>query len=159
MVVPLGRSTKSLDKSVVPTPPERLEFLKTWAEFHADKDKQVMQFFSASGGGSARFTVPDNQTLFITGIHMDLSTETGALGGAGSGVMDLTGTGRRLAILSHREINQQPLVSTTSNDFTMPIRAEAGQEITLSVSGPVGQVLAHANIFGFLIDKQIISVR
>ena len=134
---------------------KKIDFVKTWLEWAAENREQKVQFLSASGGQSVNFVVANNITFFITNVHIDLSTETGATGGASSANLFIEGTSKRLGILNHREINQQPLVSTYQMSFPMPIKIQANEKITFTVTGNINQALGHAIVSGFIIPKRI----
>jgi len=139
-------SNKVLEKDVFKELPK--EFIKTWAEFNADKDKQVIETRGTTG---TMFTVPSKNTLFITSAFMDLrNTNT-----TSSGTVRIFIGATNKAILqinSGSDLSRAVGIATNSQTYPMPIRVDENQTVELSVSSSVG---GFGGIQGFLIDKRI----
>ena len=124
-----------------------VEFVKTWVEWATDNREQIFRIGVAANSVSTIFTVPANNTLYIT--HVSVSTITGA--NSGTARMRQPADVNQGDLVSQRIIPNSNLVS--SADFTMPIKVDAGGSIIIANSG-VG-VVTNGIIIGFIVPKRI----
>lgn len=119
----------------------RREFFPSFSEWVSDNNaQQILKSRVVSGG--VIYTVPDNFTLFITSAWLMLRA-------AAVGFMYIT------------DENIDSFLGCTANgntasNFTMPIRVNAKQSITVTSS--VGNVDVAGGFTGFLLPKKI-SIR
>jgi len=143
---PIGFSDVPLTKSVLA---ERREFIKTWAEWQADHAELiVIDRASTSGGAATIFTVPVNNTLYITGAYVGGKVELVVAGSVGIHI--------RVVSLPRVIINAQFAGNSLDNSgnnalsYPMPIKVEAEQVVIISSST---QVSGEGGFIGFLVKK------
>lgn len=144
-MVKLGESDVPLEEDLIK---KKVEFVRSWVEFHSDQDKQVIETRGTTG---TMFTVPDKNTLFITSAFIDLRNTNVISSGT---VRIFAGATNKviLQINSGSDSSRAVGIATNSLSYPMPIKIESGQTVELSISSSVG---GFAGIQGFLIDKRI----
>lgn len=144
-MVELGKSKVPLEEDLIK---KKVEFIQTWVEWSAKNQEQVGSSVSRSGAGSTTiFTVPDKKTFFLTSLELSCTQDATGTGAA----QCLVGSTRiTLAIITTRI---DPQIISISKNFSMPIRLESGEVISLQ-NQQAGQH-SSSSIQGFLIDKRI----
>jgi len=140
---PFTGSDVPLEKDILKSDKKR-DFFPSFLEFAADTKIQVIQSTTSLGTVSL-FTVPVNQTLFITEAFVSISTGSGVSGTCRlliEGGSDFLGTTCNVAATSSESLN-----------FRKPIKVESGQLIQ-SISTAGGQAMT-SGFSGFLDDKKI----
>lgn len=127
------------------------EFVKTWAEWASDKKIQVRR--SGSGVNSfTLFTVPKNQTLFVTNAFLSMDG-VAIVGVAPVASIDIAGQGGSLLRHDATTNRAQDVHMTTS--FPMPVKVNEGEGLRAIVSPGSNTFRVTAGIMGFLVDKLV----
>jgi len=122
------------------------EFVSTRSESAAENRLQIVREGAITGGATSviLFTVPKNETLFITSVHIG-TIVTGGTGGS-CGDVGITTTQHGVAgLISLRICTSFATASNDSLNFTSPIKVEAGETVNLTSVGAV----TTASIGGF----------
>jgi len=130
-----------------------IEFVRSWLEWSADNREHIHRLV----GGTATqtlFTVPDNNTFFITSATLSaINTSTVQ---STAPILRIGGSSNTGVLIT---FNLPPQIvgadfphGRVSKDFTFPLKIEAGQIIqSVAATGNSYQ----ASIIGFLVPKQI----
>lgn len=136
-MVELGESFIPLEKDILK---KKVEFVKTWIEWSSENREQVQGWnFAQNINTSTIYTVPDNFTLFITHLALNLHTVTStAMGDVWITIKQNSNTNRVL-MLSRGNVGSNTHDSTAVS-FTMPLKVESGElvQISSNVAGMVG---------------------
>tara|TARA_Y100000310_G_C20677257_1_gene813800 strand:+ start:2128 stop:2580 length:453 start_codon:yes stop_codon:yes gene_type:complete len=123
------------------------EFFPTLSELAADTKLQIVELFSQAGTGSGTlFTVPENNTFFMTGIN--LSGSNTAVAGSGFVGIESARFGNMFRIRVAFSQN-----NSLSQNFSMPLKFNAGEIILFEISG--ASVIGDGSIYGFVVPKEI----
>lgn len=154
MVFPGDVSDKVLEEDVIK---KSREFFPTFMEWVADGNAE--QILDAGSrlviGAGVIYRVPANKTFFLTNAH--LSSDVVA-GGAGSSEVNLyfRNTKVQNKLISHHHDMVRPDHATSSINFPMPLKLDAGEEVIIVNDHAAFRSIA--NIQGFLLPKKI-SIR
>lgn len=122
-----------------------VEFVNSWVEWSAQNREQILRQNAATSGTATIFTVPAENTLWITSIQLS-GTKTG-----------ITGTFSTLEIENRTTLASLTFVNAGDNNsttisFPMPIKVEGGERIVVQ-----GQTncFARGIITGWIEPKRI----
>jgi len=142
---PFTGSDVPLEEDILKKTGER-EFFPSFLEFAADTKIQVIESTTSQGTVSL-FTVPVNQTLFITEAFVSISTGSGQ-----AGVVRLLIEGGGDFLGSTCNVAS---TTTSSLNFRKPIKVESGQVVQSISTQAAGIQAVSAGVSGFLVDKKI----
>jgi len=145
----VGESDVSLVKSVFE---ENRDFIPNESEFKGRKEEQILRNGVASATPTILFTVPANNTLFITSCHLrghNVDTDLQSCR------IDIDGATNRgiLIALSVGLGHDNGQVS-----FNMPVKVVSGQSVTLHNS-PAVNTIAGGGFIGWLERKEVLTSR
>lgn len=118
-----------------------VEFVRSWIEWTSENRQQIIRTAFSPG---TLFTVPDNNTLWITSAYVSANNST-----VGDQAVTLSIT-NNFQILRMR-IQNTADSNSLSSSFPMPIKVEEGQVIALSSNA----TNSTAGFTGFIVPKQI----
>jgi len=141
MVIPeldLGASDVPLEEDILK---KKIEFLTTWLEFAADNFEQINRSVAdRTVGDHILFTVPVNETLFITNTTLSAAITTFST--------SISVDPRGFILLAAQGSGNHDFVA----DYTMPIKVLGGERVRLAVGS--GHTAA-ASFTGFIVPKRI----
>lgn len=145
-MVQLGKSKLPLEEDLIKRP---IEFVRSWLEFAAGEFEQVVKEAQISSAGNTTiFTVPNNFTFFLTNVQLS-SDNKAAVGGDRIARVATS----RMIILSHIHAGNSNDHIGNSFNFPMPLKFNPEEVLLLSTSN--SNLIASANIIGFLVSKRI----
>jgi len=118
-----------------------IEFVRTWVEWASENRQQIIRTAVAP---SNLFTVPDNNTLWITSAYVSANNSS-----VGDDAVSL-GINNNFEILRMRSLAGGSN-NSLSNSFPMPLKVEEGLTISLSSNA----TNTTAGFTGFIVPKQI----
>lgn len=147
-MVELGKSKVPLEEDLIKKP---IEFVKSWVEWAADNEEQVVRSGVSLTGIVTIFTVPDKKTLYVTSAFLSHVFDGNAVTGT-SGSLTLSTVG---SILRIRIILGTVSFGSLAVSFPMPLKLQSGQAITITGGDAGGTGAASGGFTGFLIPKRI----
>jgi len=124
------------------------DFVKTWVEWSADNEIQVLVTGLNLSAITNLFTVPNRQTLFITSCYIDAIYNGGAM--TSVPLLQIIGSGQTLIATSI--LNGAASHSFNSLPFPMPIKVEE-KNIVRAIASANHRV--STGFQGFLVRKKI----
>lgn len=129
------------------------EFVKNWLEWSADNRQIVaVDTFTLSATQSIMFTVPENNTFFLTSVWANV-VATGGVAGLRNAIVGATvGTVQASPRILKVTINDLTSANSNSIAYPMPMKIQAGGVVTLNGTA---NARSDAGITGFLVPKRI----
>lgn len=139
------------------------EFIPTEAEFKGRTETQIIAQANVTSTEGLLFTVPDNQTLWITSAFLTGTVEQGIKNASFNTKLSIRPIGG--GALSLKDILAQELAEATidaeahahfsmANTFPMPIKVEQGSEVILKPIGGEGR--SRAGFQGWIEKRRVI---
>lgn len=125
------------------------DFVKSWLEWAAQNRLQIFRDASSRSSTTTIFTVPKNETLFITSCFIDNIFNGSAVSGINASLNipgednTLLGTAIRLGVASH---------TFMALSLPMPVKVESGGTVRIT-SGSNNRV--SGGFHGFVVPKRI----
>lgn len=147
----IGESDVSLKKSVVE---EARDFLPNEKEFRGRHEQQVVlgELFAANG---TLITVPEKSTLFITGAWVNILNNSTS--SAASTRIIIRGQFILIAQVGNTPTAGLFVTNSIALSYPMPIRLEAGESVSVTVSPAAGT--GSAGIIGWIERKEVLTSR
>lgn len=142
-----GSNTTFLPVDIIKT--ENTEFYPTHSEWAAINRPQIFVSTGASVTATTEtlYTVPDNQTLFISSLWANIADDASAA--RGDVVIKTNIAQAKLILLSKIAQNSTNAISIS---YPMPIRVEGGDEVQMEVSA---NCKGDGGFVGWIEDKRI----
>jgi len=133
-----------LEQDVLKKP---IEFVRSWKEWAAENREQV---FAGANTTETMFTVPANNTLWITGAWITISVNGNTASNAFAKI-NFHSTTTLLALRVRNDVSAEGKSGAISQSYDMPIKVESGT-VEMDFDGS-GDMLS--GFHGFLVPKRI----
>lgn len=146
-MVKLGESNVPLEEDILR---RKVEFVQSWIEWNAQNSEQIIRNNSANNSTEVIFTVPDNQTFFLTSACISVANQGTSANRVGTLFRDnISATDSVfLRVGCHNAVS----VNSISLSFPMPLKFESGSVIQHNAGSTTD---SRACIQGFLVSKRI----